>query len=264
LDYQNYFDEWHSPEMAYIVGFIAADGYVHRKNNALEITLGVKDRDHLEAIRGLIGSPRPLRELSKYKTVSLRLSSKNLVDRLYDIGITQKKSLTLEWINACPDHLIYDMIRGYFDGDGHIGICTGKSLVVEFLGTEHFLAALVTYCGFGNPTIKNGSNAHRIRCSGRKAFEFCEKIYYENAFCLPRKRDVFLRAIVDAPPKKPKASRFYGVYRVKGSKKNPWGACVAHQRKTHHLGAYPTEIQAARVYNDYVLAQGFKSRLNDL
>lgn len=50
---ENYFDNW-SPNIAYILGFITADGY--NSYRGLEITVNVKDISVLEFIRNEIGS----------------------------------------------------------------------------------------------------------------------------------------------------------------------------------------------------------------
>ena len=42
------FDEINSPEKAYWLGFIVADGYLNDDKNMLRIKLGNKDKSHLE------------------------------------------------------------------------------------------------------------------------------------------------------------------------------------------------------------------------
>ena len=49
-----------SPDMAYILGFIAADGNVAKKENAISIQLHEKDAEILEKIKELTDSSRPL------------------------------------------------------------------------------------------------------------------------------------------------------------------------------------------------------------
>ncbi len=64
-----------SPEMFYVLGYISADGNVSwnrdKKYNALTITAAEKDVDHLEKIRKLLKSTKPL--LYSGSTKSYRL-----------------------------------------------------------------------------------------------------------------------------------------------------------------------------------------------
>ena len=41
-----------------------------------------------------------------------------------------------------------------------------------------------------------------------------------------------------------------GVRRNGKSKKNPWQAFINHNKNFIHLGCFPTEIEAARTYNE--------------
>ncbi len=63
------------------------------------------------------------------------------------------KSLNLKWPGNIPDEYLRHFIRGYFDGDGTVGICTNQREFpegikyfyvprVRFLGTEDFLSGM--------------------------------------------------------------------------------------------------------------------------
>ena len=43
-----------SPKVAYWLGFLAADGSIHKSRNQLEIGLSVKDRSHLEVFKNFL------------------------------------------------------------------------------------------------------------------------------------------------------------------------------------------------------------------
>lgn len=45
-----------SPKVAYWLGFLAADGSVHKSRNQLEIGLSIKDRRHLENFKDFLES----------------------------------------------------------------------------------------------------------------------------------------------------------------------------------------------------------------
>jgi hypothetical protein len=116
-----------TPDKAYILGFIAADGSVNG-NRAVNIALHPQDQDILIQIRACLGSTTPLYEQPQtarsYKPDSmlLRMSfcSKAMVADLLTHGITNNKSLTVAYPTTIPDELDRHFIRGYWDGNGTI------------------------------------------------------------------------------------------------------------------------------------------------
>lgn len=58
----------------------------------------------------------------------------------------------------------------------------------------------------------------------------------------------------------PKSSSYYGVYWHEG--KQHWRAVLNHQGRTHHLGSYKQELEAARAYNLYIQTHGLPNLLN--
>ena len=112
-----------SPDMAYILGFIAADGNVAKKENAISIQLHEKDAEILEKIKELTGSSRPL---DFYKTsqgrdsVKFQVWSAEWKRDLAVYNIVPNKSLILKPPTFLDEKYYKDYIRGYFDGDGSI------------------------------------------------------------------------------------------------------------------------------------------------
>ena len=259
-NYINFFSSW-SNNMAYVLGFVAADGYVHGETYRLEYSSGAKDKDHLEKIRTTMGCPQEVFYRPDYNTYCLRVHSKKIFGDLEQLGIHQGKSLTLQWIEKCPQEYISHMVRGYFDGDGYIGIAREKHLNVEILGTMDFLSGINNHFHFlHEPVLKTGSRVYRLRAYGKFAFDFCDWIYKNADLKMIRKYDTYIRAISEAPPGPPKTSQWIGVTQYKGCKK--WNACVRINRKTTHLGSYTTELEAALVYNEYIKSHNLEKKLN--
>lgn len=119
-----YFKTW-SKNMAYIVGFISADGYIS-DNGCLRISLQEQDIDLLHKINKELESTYEVKTVMKkcgekyYSSCELLISSKHMTDDLINIGVTQRKSLTVTMDNI-PSEYKLDFIRGYFDGDGSVG-----------------------------------------------------------------------------------------------------------------------------------------------
>lgn len=119
---EDYFDiENHN--MAYILGFIAADGNIAKNSNEIKITLSIKDKEILEKIQKELNSSRPLREYidkNGYEKITLDFCSEKIQNKLAEYGITPQKTLKIIPPYKLNENYIIDYIRGYFDGDGCI------------------------------------------------------------------------------------------------------------------------------------------------
>ena len=119
---ENYFEEINSPEKAYWLGFIWADGYI-TKTNCFGIELAIKDKEHLEKFQQDLESNTKIKERSKvsfgkiHKSCILEFRNKKMVQDLQDKGIKTRKTYNLS-IPKINQEFYKDFIRGYFDGDG--------------------------------------------------------------------------------------------------------------------------------------------------
>lgn len=146
-----YFDAIDTPEKAYVLGFIYADGC--NTGKSLQIGIAATDKEVLEFIREQLGSSDNLRFIPKYRPTwsdkyEIRVTSKELSEKLTIVGCPPKKSLTLDFPSWIPDELMSHFIRGYFDGDGSVWCnkTTGKGWHVNFSsGNLIFLTALHEY-----------------------------------------------------------------------------------------------------------------------
>ena len=123
-----YFDQIDSPEKAYWLGFLMADGCVsERSGHAYNIIVNLKgsDSDHLEKLAWAIQSDAPIREKQwklkgkTYEGASFTICSSYMCKILAGLGVTPRKSLTA----VPPDEVIGGEFapnywRGMFDGDG--------------------------------------------------------------------------------------------------------------------------------------------------
>ena len=153
---ETYFDEIDTPNKAYILGFLYADGHNCLDKRTISIALQEEDRDILERIREEIDSEKPLEFLDysnkhdggyTYKNqYRLVIFSKHMCETLEAIGMMQNKSLKLQFPNIKPE-LYSHFIRGYFDGDGciHQRIVSDKfrPVSLSIVSTESFCKSLV-------------------------------------------------------------------------------------------------------------------------
>lgn len=130
---QNFFDSIDSEEKAYFLGILYADGSNYTPNNLVCLALQAEDKEILVRLNGLIESNRPLGykkgRLEHHKdTVLLNINNKNISEKLVMLGCIRAKALILEFPteDQVPSHLIRHFIRGYFDGDGCVGVYNNK------------------------------------------------------------------------------------------------------------------------------------------
>lgn len=120
----DYFKTW-SNEMAYFLGFIAADGHLSVQNNLLMVNIIEKDRHIIESMKKSMEYPGQIGIVKKkhgQNQVLLRMVSKEITQDLVNMGFTSNKTYDFEWIKGMPDEYVHHFIRGLFDGDGCIYI----------------------------------------------------------------------------------------------------------------------------------------------
>jgi hypothetical protein len=214
---KDYFMNIDTPEKAYFLGFIAADGYITKKHQAVVITLKEDDVAVLEAFKAAIGytgsiTDRRMRIVNTDTWVnrkSIVITNKQFVSHLISLGVVNRKSLVLQWPNI-PTHLEGAMLLGLSDGDGSVYRSNGYwgwSLVGSYDVVETTKARLRTV-GLGDNKIEKKENIFSI---GYNGYNNLKKIYaymYENhGFCLKRKKDRFLACFAENEenPEKPEA-----------------------------------------------------------
>lgn len=197
---EKFFSDW-SPEMAYVLGFIYADGNMSR--DAYKIRIDSKDIQILEDIRVAMDSTHPV---SKQKNKNgywyeLMVSNKALYGDLRKLGVFPNKSLTMR-LPEIPSEYMKDFIRGYFDGDGCIYEVKRKrptpGLEIDFAtGSKDFAIKIINVLNenvhvsirLTNPR----KNYYRIRGWNQASEAIFDYMYSENpTLYLKRKYDKFL------------------------------------------------------------------------
>lgn len=185
---EHYFRKW-SANMAYVLGFIFADGGIVKiTHNGFSDKLGFgqnkKDIDILRKIKQELSAKQTLSIGKKY--VYFSIYSQIIVDNLKRLEVSYRKSLQKSRgkIPKVPKKYIRDFIRGIVDGDGSINfskegypnlsVC-GKKEIMAFI-RNHFLSKFDIYSKIIQPK-KDGklSNVFYInyRCNSAKTL-----IYY--------------------------------------------------------------------------------------
>jgi intein-encoded DNA endonuclease-like protein len=112
--------------MAYVLGFFAADGNViENKRGGNFFSLQITDKDIVYKVRELFESNHTVsvrvgigNEKTKYR---LQIGSKEMCDDLRKLGMKEQKTYTMA-LPSIPEKYLFDFVRGYFDGDGHVWV----------------------------------------------------------------------------------------------------------------------------------------------
>ena len=208
-----FFDRW-SAEMSYVLGFLYADGSLedasYIRGKYLRVTN--TDRDRIEAIRKSLDSAHTIVQHDKggnYKRrYLLRIGNSKIYDRLFALGLTPHKSLTMK-LPKVPTKHFGSFVRGYFDGDGCVYLemrTTGrpKKLQTVFTsGSKAFLEQLhlqlQAHAGIaGSGLYRHGSTlgAYQLRYSSEDSSRLYKLMYrgvIGKGLFLRRKYDIFRR-----------------------------------------------------------------------
>lgn len=187
-----------TPESAYWIGFIMADGCVW--NNIFSIGLAIKDIKHLEKFKNFIHSNHKITLTNQRcngktnKGCKISIKSKKIISDLSSYGIVARKSLIAKAIGI--EHSL-DFWRGVIDGDGSVGT---KKLKERFdypyiclCGSETMLNQFKNYVNSIFPSIDpvvhymKDSHIYQAHINGENALKVIEHLYKDAAVYLDRK-----------------------------------------------------------------------------
>lgn len=131
-----------SPNMAWVLGFLAADGNVSKKGNNINIGLSSVDREILERIKEDIEIENPIHDFTSrqgFDYSELSWTCKEHREELKKYHIIPQKTFILEPPFELDKKYWIDYIRGYFDGDGSVNF-------IEVNGKKHYTALRWQVC----------------------------------------------------------------------------------------------------------------------
>ncbi len=206
----NYFKNINTPEKAYWLGFIYADGCLYKRDNhegLLSITLKSTEDNILIMFKNDIESENPIlygkckKDENKYtEYTNLAIVSDILFNDLYNLGCKPGKTYNLEKLPNIDNLLLPHFIRGFFDGDGSIYKIKNKYIRYGFsiVGTSNFINNLNNYLSnelsikFGLYKDKRSKDLYSMRTTKRKELIKLYNYLYNNATrYLKRKKDIF-------------------------------------------------------------------------
>lgn len=173
-----------SPDVAYLLGFLWADGYVkiaERRgggNYVLALVFSECDYQALKRVFDRVGrwAVYPMKMTSRHRTptVNIRTGNKPLVELLVDLDYHIKSKVApIKILSHIPEHLHHYWWRGYFDGDGSF-TSVKRSYSFSFTGAYEYdwTAHLALLDGLG----VRCSLRHYRRKSGSYSGVYCQNI----------------------------------------------------------------------------------------
>lgn len=125
----NYFDI-ESSNMAYILGFLAADGSISKKGNSIKIGLSSKDKELLRKIQRELKIEKEIFDYTTnkgYDVSELAWTSKRHKQILATYNIVPQKTFSLKPPFKLNEKYHLDYVRGYFDGDGSVNLIANSN-----------------------------------------------------------------------------------------------------------------------------------------
>lgn len=189
-----FFAQIDSPEKAYILGFLIADGHVYKSGYRVE--LGVKEADSavLTAIIEAMGIDVPLRvalnSYDKSRFIRVTLGAKQMTADLARYGLRNDKSKTATWPTVDPA-LEGHLMRGIWDGDGSI-----QKYMFELIGTSALLdgAVAAAECHTGcvlRRRMSGKDNRYHYAYGTRRDTAILHWMYKDATIALERKQEKF-------------------------------------------------------------------------
>ena len=199
-----------SHEIAYVIGFITADGCInidHGKER-LVIQLSRKDEHTLTTIKNILNvknkiAIRKFKNKQHYTQVRLELIQSGLVDAFKKWNIIPNKSSTIVFPMHFPKEFIGSYLCGLFDGDGCISFTKNKSKNISsvkirfFTGSEQYAVALKTVFESLDIMVNNiyttpKGTCHSIEISNSDILKIYKLLYSNTkSFCMRRKLEKF-------------------------------------------------------------------------
>ena len=191
----NVFDAIDNELAAYWLGFLYADGVVHKRS--LIVGLQWSDCEHLAKLREFLESESPIRETYRPgidHNARVEFCDRHLAQRLTELGIAVARPYPDRFISNVPPDLTHHAIRGFFDGDGS----AQRNGCASMCGDQTILA-WIRQLSADNAGTNPNLSIHKhtkadiyylIFSAIRPAKKFTKYIYRDATVWLERKRQI--------------------------------------------------------------------------
>ena len=194
----NYFSTENS-NMAYLLGFLASDGTVDKKNNRIKIGLSSIDKKFLMEIKEELKYEGDIFDYitsNGFSVSELTFTSRQIKNDLARYNIVPNKTFTFKFPKNLNKKYWIDFIRGYFDGDGSVStvgenaikwqICSATKDVLETIVDFFYEEYHIKKVSILEQSRKNNT-LYYFQYSTNATKEIFSILYKKNSLKLPRK-----------------------------------------------------------------------------
>lgn len=207
----DYFQNIDTPNKAYVLGFIMADGCImktskqQKKDNRLYIGISEKDKNILEFIKEELNSQCDIvqyvnkNSYSSNPKVKLYINSQKVCHDLKNLGVTRNKTgkecIPPQIINS---EFLFDFLKGFFDGDGSVVNSYKKWSYFSFCSCFEMINQIsvelkkVGFTGALTPhKDKRHDDVYGLQITTKHDVLLLYRLFYENSksYSLKRKMD---------------------------------------------------------------------------
>lgn len=198
-----------TPSTTYVLGFLCADGYLQSNNRTTSndsFILGVNlkysknNLKILQYIRNVLHSTHPIKYYKNYNKLYQKYYYK-YVFQIYglsteDVELLRSRSIfenksKLEFLPKMPQDVIFDWLRGFFDGDGFItifkrkdrsnshirclGFCSGGIKILQQIQTK--------ICFNYGHIYRRKKNLYKLEIKQKTHIKHVAQLMYKNDLC---------------------------------------------------------------------------------
>lgn len=195
---RGFFKRW-SREMAYVLGVIVTDGNL--ASDKPRVMIAQRERELLDKVSTLMGCDGGI-SWTGNQTYRLSFQSPEVYADLLALGLTPRKSLTIQWPHV-PKLYLRDFIRGCWDGDGSVSFRKWRAASASYYsGSLAFMEGMrraLVRLGIPEETVniqrirRPNSVYYQIHLKRHRAAPLFEILYANTpeTMCLSRKRKIF-------------------------------------------------------------------------
>ena len=205
----DFFRVW-TPEMAYVLGYWWADGYMYIKPNtgAHEVRIASNDLEHLVTMAQVIGGKYDLRKVSEQvNTYVVSFCSVEMYQDILAHGGTPRKSRTIGFPHV-PPNLLPHFVRGVVDGDGTLAWNGDRPILQVYSGSPLFLNGFINTIAQGTgipaPLPQANRDNWTVKWSTVRAKCLAGWLYFDNTgLALDRKCVIAAQFLEWQPRRRP-------------------------------------------------------------
>lgn len=199
-----YFSNIDDEHKAYWLGVFYADGNITKEGTEKAIRFNSIDKEWVDMFIQDVeftGTSHVETHKKYNKNIyCLRINDNQLHDDLNNLGCVPVKSKIIKFPEFLSEELIPHFIRGYFDGDGTVGIYKNSSKSNSYTlrsgfcsGSKTFIEKLITYLPCNNTVLKKRDNSDiwTIMYSVNDSIRLYNYMYRNTSVFLSRKKMKF-------------------------------------------------------------------------